>query len=394
MTHSGTARRTPMAAEGLADRIVHLTQVALCAPDLPSGIEPTLDVLIQDTAAVGSAYFHLEAQDLTFRVRAAAGALPDGPAMQAIVTHGLPAGLPLLQALRDSPVPLYFEDTGASPVSAGFPELGVASLAAAPVRAASGELLGAFLMHTFVPHEWHPDERRLFRSIGATLATLGGRLTAERQAHTAREAALRALGLALEARDQETQGHTDRVTALTVRLAERLGWTGEHLQALRWGAYLHDVGKIAIPDRILLKRGSLTLSERQAMQRHVPEGLRFAQALGFLPPVALHVIQDHHEQWSGRGYPHGRRGTDISEAGRIFALCDVYDALTSTRPYKAAWSAQEAVAELQAQAGRHFDPDLLPVFLDLLAEGTTAQPTETGASTGGPGHAPRRADRR
>lgn len=356
----------PGTEQGLAVRIVHLTQVALSAPDLPSGIVPTLEALISDTAAVGSAYFHLEAQDLTFRVRAATGEMPSNPAMQAIATHGLPAETPLLQALRDSAVPLFFTDTAATPVTAGFPELGVASLAAAPVRAATGELLGAFLMHTFTPHCWQPDEQTLFSSIGATLATLAGRLTAEQQAREAREAALRALGLALEARDRETQGHTDRVTALALRLGKQLGWSDERLDALRWGAYLHDIGKIAVPDSILLKRGPLIPEERSEMQGHVNEGLRFALALGFLPAQALNVIRDHHERWDGGGYPLGTRGHAISEEGRVFALCDVFDALTSERPYKTAWTVDAALTELRAQAGRQFDPALLPLFVQMI----------------------------
>ncbi|GGL04259.1 phosphohydrolase [Deinococcus radiotolerans] len=369
MTQSGLG--TPGASRtgsdhGLAGRIVHLAQLALRAQDLSSGIVPTLEALITDTAAVGSAYFHLEAQDLTFRVQAAAGELPDTPAMQAIATHGLPSGTPLLEALRLSPAPLFFADTAASGITAGFPELGVVSLAAAPVLSPTGELIGAFLMHTFTPHLWQPDEQTLFGSVSATLATLAGRLTAEQQAREAREAALRALGLALETRDRETQGHTDRVTALAERVARRLNWPEERLHTLRWGAYLHDIGKIAVPDSILLKRGTLDDAERLEMQEHVREGLRFALALSFLPPQALHVIRDHHERWDGRGYPHGTRGEAISEEGRVFALCDVYDALTSERPYKPAWTAGAALAELRAQTGRQFDPALVSVFVDLI----------------------------
>ncbi|GGS10140.1 phosphohydrolase [Deinococcus sedimenti] len=364
------------AAHSLAERLLHLTHVALSAPDLPSGIVPTLDALISDTAAVGSAYFHLEDQDLTFRVRAAAGELPSTPAMQAIATHGLPQHTPLLLAIQESGAPLFFADTASSPVTAGFPELNVVSLAAAPVRSSTGRLLGAFLMHTFVRHEWQAAERDLFRSIGATLAVLAGRLTAEQQARDAREAALRALGLALETRDQETQGHTDRVTARAEQLAVRLGWSVERHQALRWGAYLHDVGKIAIPDRILLKPGLLDDVERREMQRHVLEGARFAQALGFLPPQALNVIRDHHERWDGAGYPHGTQGEAISEEGRLFAVCDVFDALTSVRPYKAAWSVEAALAEVQAQAGRQFDPQVVTAFVTLIREGLEQDPVQ------------------
>lgn len=193
-------------------------------------------------------------------------------------------------------------------------------------------------------------------------------LAATEWASVACEAALRVLGLALETRDGETKGHTDRVTALAVRMAEALDWSPSQTRALRWGAYLHDIGKIAIPDAVLLKRGALDAGEWAVMRSHVDEGLHFAEALGFLPKTALEVVRDHHERWNGHGYPAGKVGNTISLAGRVFALCDVYDALTSERPYKAAWTPGAALAEIEAQAGQHFDPELTRLFVQLIPE--------------------------
>lgn len=352
-----------------AQSVVTLTRVALAAPDLPSGITPTLEHLVEQTAAVGSAYFQADgANVLAYRVRAAWGDLPQTPGMQAIAAHGLPAETPLMRALENSAAPLFFDDTGTHAETEGFPDLGVASLAAAPVRSANGRLLGAFLMHTFEPHTWAAGEAALFSMVSGTIAALAGRLAAEEEAVQAREAALRALGLALEARDGETQGHTDRVTHLALRVADRLGFSPVQKQALRWGAYLHDIGKIAIPDAVLLKPGKLTAEEWEVMRSHVAAGQAFAEALRFLPPAALDVIADHHERWNGQGYPAGKAERQISLEGRLFALCDVYDALTSARPYKAPWSAADIRAELQAQAGQHFDPELVEVFLSVLDE--------------------------
>ncbi|CAM4236560.1 HD-GYP domain-containing protein [Deinococcus marmoris] len=260
-----------------------------------------------------------------------------------------------------------FDDTAAFPQTAGFPELGVASLAACPVCDAGGRLLGAFLMHTLEPHRWQAEEAALFSMVAGTIASLAGRLAADEQAIQAREAALRALGLALEARDGETQGHTDRVTALALRMGEALSWDPARLQALRWGAYLHDIGKIAIPDAVLLKSGKLSAAEWPVMRSHVEAGIRFATALGFLPAAALDVVRDHHERWNGQGYPAGKVGDAISLEGRLFALCDVFDALTSPRPYKAAWTGAQALAEIEVQAGEHFDPELVQVFIEMLA---------------------------
>ena len=191
---------------------------------------------------------------------------------------------------------------------------------------------------------------------------------AELAASAAREAAVRALGLAMEARDRETQGHTDRVTAHAVQLGQALGLPLQQITALRLGAYLHDIGKLKVPDRVLLKPGPLDGSERSEMCTHVLSGVQFARELQFLPPDTLELIADHHERWDGSGYPRGRSGTEISLLGRIFAVVDVYDALISTRPYKAAWSSEEACAELRAQAGRHFDPAVVQAFLTLFGE--------------------------
>ncbi|MFK7603515.1 HD-GYP domain-containing protein [Deinococcus sp. SM5_A1] len=200
------------------------------------------------------------------------------------------------------------------------------------------------------------------------LSALVERLATDERADAVCEAALRVLGLALEVRDGETKGHTDRVAALAMRMAEALCWSPSQTRALRWGAYLHDIGKIAIPDTVLLKPGALDAGEWAVMRSHVEEGMQVAATLGELPEVTLEVVRDHHERWDGQGYPAGKAGREISLAGRLFALCDVYDALISERPYKAAWSSQAALAEIETLAGRHFDAVLAGVFVELLHE--------------------------
>lgn len=184
-----------------------------------------------------------------------------------------------------------------------------------------------------------------------------------KQLRATREEALKALGLALEYRDLETAGHTERVTVLALRLAEEMGLTEPDLTHLRWGAYLHDLGKLAIPDGILKKPGKLSPEEWEQMKTHTALGEEMARRLGFLPPATLEVIRHHHERWDGGGYPDGLAGEAIPLLARIFALADVYDALTSQRPYKRAWSPEETLAEIAAQAGRHFDPELCRTFL-------------------------------
>lgn len=202
---------------------------------------------------------------------------------------------------------------------------------------------------------------------------------AELAAQAAQDAAVRALGLALETRDRETQGHTDRVTALALRLGTALGLRPAELNTLRLGAYLHDVGKLAVPDAILLKPGPLTDGERLEVHRHTLEGARFAAALGFLPDEVLGVIRLHHERWDGTGYPEGLAGEAIPLLARIFSVADVYDALRSQRPYKPAWPREQALAELHRQAGHQFDPRVVQA-LAALAQDEPELRVSTGAA--------------
>ncbi|MEF2278505.1 HD domain-containing phosphohydrolase [Deinococcus sp. YIM 134068] len=185
----------------------------------------------------------------------------------------------------------------------------------------------------------------------------------------AREGTLLALGVALETRDLETSGHTERVVRLARALGRALGLSGGELEALTQGAYLHDLGKLAISDTILRKPGKLTPEEFTLMKTHATHGHEIAQRLPNLAPGALDVVLHHHEKWNGGGYPFGLSGADIPLLARIFAVCDVYDALTSERPYKRAWTHGAAVAEIVASAGGHFDPRVVRAFaaLDVVA---------------------------
>ena len=190
----------------------------------------------------------------------------------------------------------------------------------------------------------------------------------ERAAHitqiqATREGALRALGVALEGRDFETQGHTERVVSRALRLGAQLSLSLPELDALRQGAYLHDIGKLMVPDAVLLKAGPLDDTEREQMSRHAQLGSELVASIPSLPLLARLVVRHHHERWDGGGYPDGLAGQAIPLAARIFSVVDVYDALTSQRPYKRAWSEDEARAELKAQAGRQFDPAVVAAFL-------------------------------
>lgn len=181
-----------------------------------------------------------------------------------------------------------------------------------------------------------------------------------------REDALRALGLGLELRDLETKGHTDRVVALSEALGHRLGFPD--IEGLRMGAYLHDLGKLAIPDSILLKPGTLTDAEWRIMQSHCDIGFGMLENLGFLSQTARNIVRYHHERVDGSGYPFGLTGDEIPLEARLFAVVDVYDALLQSRPYKAAWSQQDALRELRKQAGYTLDARIVQEFIALISE--------------------------
>ncbi|MCB9135942.1 MAG: HD domain-containing protein [Anaerolineales bacterium] len=169
---------------------------------------------------------------------------------------------------------------------------------------------------------------------------------------------------ALELRDQETEGHTRRVTELTVRLAKAMGYEGEELNHIRRGALLHDIGKMGIPDRILLKPGKLTDEEQKIMKRHPVYAYEMLYPIEKLRP-ALDIPHRHHEKWDGSGYPDGLRGKEIPLAARIFAIVDVWDALRSDRPYREAWPAERVRIHVREQSNTHFDPRVVEAFLEL-----------------------------
>jgi HD-GYP domain-containing protein (c-di-GMP phosphodiesterase class II) len=177
------------------------------------------------------------------------------------------------------------------------------------------------------------------------------------------------LALAAEYRDDATGQHTRRVGELSARIGEALGMPDDELALLRQAAPLHDVGKIAIPDSILLKPGGLTSDEFEQMKAHTTVGAAMLSGRGLaLLEMAETIALTHHERWDGCGYPAGLSGSDIPRVGRIVAIADVFDALTHARPYKEAWSVGDAMTEIIRQSGRQFDPEVVDAFLRVLPD--------------------------
>ncbi|MEJ5223122.1 MAG: HD domain-containing phosphohydrolase, partial [Anaerolineales bacterium] len=175
-------------------------------------------------------------------------------------------------------------------------------------------------------------------------------------------------GKAVELRDQETEQHTLRVTQLTLKLAMALGLGDQELMNIRRGALLHDIGKMGIPDAILNKPGPLNDEEMKIMQKHVQYAYDLLSPIEYLRS-ALDIPYAHHEKWDGSGYPRGLKGKEIPLAARIFAIIDVWDALRSNRPYRAAWPDEKILEYIREQSGKQFDPEIVEVFLQLAANG-------------------------
>ncbi|HZM90578.1 MAG TPA: HD domain-containing phosphohydrolase [Blastocatellia bacterium] len=177
-------------------------------------------------------------------------------------------------------------------------------------------------------------------------------------------ATLRGLAGTLEARDIETRGHSDRVVAYSMKLGNKMGLDSNELIALEQGALLHDIGKVGVPDAVLLKPGSLTTEEWVRMREHVGHGLRIIEGVEFLTG-ARWVVGQHHEKYDGTGYPHKLRGDSIHIHARIFAVADAYDAIRSDRPYRAGQSHEIACEEIAGSSGSHFDPKIVNAFLSI-----------------------------
>jgi ribonuclease P protein subunit RPR2 len=179
---------------------------------------------------------------------------------------------------------------------------------------------------------------------------------------------VRALAAALELRDDQTSSHATRVTELALRLTERVAPELVNDPQLEYGFLLHDIGKIGVPDAILLKPGTLDPAELTQMHHHVTLGQRILTNIPYLSGLASQIAANHHERWDGTGYPNRLRGAEIPLAARIFSVIDAYDAMTTDRPYRPAQTVEHALNEIHNAAGTQFDPAIAEAFITLMLE--------------------------
>lgn len=235
----------------------------------------------------------------------------------------------------------------------------------APFRRKNGEVIAGLMSARVI----HLQGESCILSITRDIS---GRIAAEqelREAHAHLEAAydatLQGWARALELRERETADHSRRVVELTTRMSAACGIEGEELLTVQRGALMHDIGKMGVPDQILLKPAALTAEEWEIMQQHTAFARTMLMDIPYLRPI-IDIPYYHHEKWDGSGYPEGLRGEQIPLAARIFSIIDVYDALTHDRPYRPAWSVEQAVGYIIDQSEKHFDPALVKLFFSIL----------------------------
>ena len=196
--------------------------------------------------------------------------------------------------------------------------------------------------------------------LGSHLANL------DPQQNIAYDSAVESWRRALELRDRATEGHGFRVAEMTVRLAICLGYGSYDLTHMRFGAQLHDIGKIGVPDSVLLKPGPLDDEDKKIMYKHPVYAYEMLSSIPNFAPI-LDIPYSHHERWDGGGYPSGLKGEQIPLSARIFAVIDVWDALNSDRPYRTAWPEKEVITYIRDQSGKHFDPQVVDAFLTMMS---------------------------
>ena len=246
---------------------------------------------------------------------------------------------------------------------------GAKSLLSVPIRGQEQLTFGCIDLISYAnPVNWSDSDVTHMKIIGDSIANLLERKRAEENLAEAYDTTLEGWAKALELRDKETEGHSRRVTEATLAVARAMDFTDEELTQIRRGSILHDIGKMGIPDDILRKNGPLTEAERLIVQKHPTTAYELLKPISYLEK-ALDIPYCHHEKWSGSGYPRGLKGEEIPLAARIFAVVDVWDALSSDRPYRSAWPREKVADYLIDESGKHFDPHVLDVFLQMMKKG-------------------------
>lgn len=290
--------------------------------------------------------------------------------------NGDAGGLKALVSLDNQTLPVSYWEAAQEVSRDGAPRLftprdqhALPPILAVPV-AQGGEFHGVLMLSDRPDRPLDMDDLNL-----VTMLAENPSLVSENLAHQEKNTiylleSIKALVRTLEARDPYTGQHSARVTEIVSHFGRHLGLPHEEVESLKTASYLHDIGKVGISDFILLKPGPLTQEERATIETHPLIGGKIVEPLG-LRPRQKEIILYHHERWDGRGYPYGLAGEEIPFYSRMLALADVYDALTTDRPYRRRWNIPDALGEIQAHGGTQFDPHLARDFVDMLSSQTS-----------------------
>jgi len=247
--------------------------------------------------------------------------------------------------------------------------LGIKSLLSVPIRDAGQSVYGLINITSYISEiTWSDYDVTHLKIIGDAIANLLERRQAEENLAEAYDTTLEGWAKALELRDKETEGHSRRVTETTLVVARAMQFNEAELIHIRRGAILHDIGKMGIPDDILRKNGPLTAEERLIVEKHPQTAYDLLKPISHLEKAVM-IPYCHHEKWDGSGYPRGLKGEEIPLEARIFAVVDIWDALSSDRPYRKAWPQEKVAAYVVAESGKHFDPQVVDAFLRMMEKG-------------------------
>lgn len=242
------------------------------------------------------------------------------------------------------------------------------SILAAPLVNKKGDTMGVFQVINKIGEEkFSYEDIELLNHMILYAASLLENVMLYEELKKAHEDVIYRLSNATEFKDPETKNHILRVGLYCAEMAKKLGWSKEKIELIKLASSMHDIGKVGVPDQVLKKPGKLDKEEWKIMKKHTEFGYEVLKDSDseILQKAAITALE-HHEKWNGTGYPSGKKGTEISIEGRMTALADVFDALTSKRHYKEAWSYEEAVKLIKEEKGEHFDPEMVEVFLDIF----------------------------
>lgn len=365
----------------LTKRMLELTTLHETSRTIGSTLE--LDTLLQGALGAALRLFEVEAGYVVLRADgggelqmcASRGPVPDRPDAELLAAS-------MAQWVVRESRPLIFnpsrDGNGGDRVD---PVTGASAALSVPLTSSEGTV-GALTVGTSAPaHRFGGDDVRLLSTIANHVTTAIGTVELFNSLHDAYLATVRSLAAAVDAKDPYTRGHSDRVALYAALAAEQMGLTHEQRMALEMSAYLHDIGKIGIPERILLKPGRLDDEEMTEMRHHPIIGAGILEPVSFPWPITP-VVRHHHEWWDGSGYPAGLEGTRIPLLARILAVADAYEAMIADRPYRSGRCRQEGLAELESCAGTQFDPDVVTAFAAALLDHPDADAWVAGTGNG------------